>query len=63
MITLVYFIKHINWVMTSVVVLKRLINVRALKKKNEMLISFGFLAPKDFEIIWLSKTLDLSVPD
>jgi hypothetical protein len=58
MITLVYFIKHINWVMTSVVVLKRLINVRALKKKNEMLISFGFLAPKvlklfGFQKLWL----------
>jgi hypothetical protein len=24
---------------------------------------FGFLAPKDFEIIWLSNILALSVPD
>jgi len=25
--------------------------------------SFGFLAPKDFKIIWLSNILALSVPD
>ena len=49
--------------MTSVVVAKWFINVRALKKNNEMFIPIDFLAPKDFEISWLSETLALSVPD